>query len=171
MRASVCGLAAVVAAACCMVGEGGVAPSEEYARQEFSRYVTRMTGRDYDGPLEIVLDDTLGKEEFVVSKRDGKLSIRGGVRGVLYGVYDVLEKFGGVRWYSSWCEKVPKSERFDVPEGTDYSDKPAFWARFPYWTDVLKHPDFAARLRTTTTRTGASARSARRSTTRRAIPA
>ena len=147
MRMFACGLSALVAVACCRTGNGGDAPSEVYARQEFSRYVTRMTGRDYDGPLEIVLDGKLGKEEFVVSKRDGKLSIRGGVRGVLYGVYDVLEKFGGVRWYSSWCEKVPKAERLAVPEGTDYSEKPAFWTRLPYWIDVLKHPDFAARLR------------------------
>lgn len=122
-------------------------PSVEYAREEFSKYVRRMTGRDYDGKIEVILDGALGKEEFAVSQLDGKLTVRGGVRGVLYGVYDVLERFGGVRWYSSWCEKVPSAERFVVPEGTKYSEKPTFWMRLPYWTDILRHADFAARLR------------------------
>lgn len=122
-------------------------PSVAYAREEFSKYVKQITGRDYDGKLEVILDGSLGKDEFVVSQLDGTLTIRGGIRGVLYGVYDVLERFGGVRWYSSWCEKVPSAERFAVPDGTEYSEKPAFWMRLPYWIDILKHADFAARLR------------------------
>lgn len=130
------------------------APSVRYAAEEYVKYVGRISGEktgvvsEAASPcVRIAIDSNAGADEFRIRASESGLEITGGRRGILYGVYDVLEKFGGVRWYSSWCEKVPKAERFVVPEGTDYSEKPAFWVRLPYWIDILKHPDFAARLR------------------------
>ena len=68
-------------------------------------------------------------------------------RGALYGVYELLERFGGCRWYASWCEKVPRRDRFAVPDTLDDTQVPAFAMREPFWFDVLEHGAFAARLR------------------------
>ena len=68
-------------------------------------------------------------------------------RGVLYGVYEVLERFAGCRWYSSWCSSVPRLKRVEVPADLDETQRPAFAMREPYWYDVIAHPEFAARLR------------------------
>lgn len=58
----------------------------------------------------------------------------GGRRGVLYGVYELLEKFGGCRWYASWHTVVPKREAFSVPGDLNDAQKPAFPHREPHWT-------------------------------------
>ena len=68
-------------------------------------------------------------------------------RGVLYGVYELLECYAGCRWYASWHTVTPKREKLEVPETLDVTEKPAFIMREPHWYDVLRHPDFAARLR------------------------
>lgn len=68
-------------------------------------------------------------------------------RGTLYGVYEVLERFAGCRWYSSWHSVVPERESIEVPATIDDVQVPAFAMREPYWFDVKHHPEFAARLR------------------------
>ena len=70
--------------------------------------------------------------------------------GPLYAVYELLERFGGCRWYASWCERVPALDRFAVPSPFDETHVPAFAMRQPWWFDPLRHHAFAARLRINT---------------------
>ena len=76
-----------------------------------------------------------------------RLFVTGGVRGVLYGVYELLETYGGVGWFASWRTIVPESDRFSVPEDLDVEQWPAFAMRHTSWFDVIRNPAFAARLR------------------------
>ncbi|MCK5849863.1 MAG: DUF4838 domain-containing protein, partial [Kiritimatiellae bacterium] len=62
-----------------------------------------------------------------------------------YGVYELLEKHGGYRWYSSWHNKIPKLDKWVIPELND-TQTPAFVVREPFWHDMFKG-DFAARSR------------------------
>ena len=71
----------------------------------------------------------------------------GGPRGVLYGVYELLERFAGCRWYASWHTVAPPRDRFEVPANLDETHTPAFAMREPYWFDVHENQEFAARLR------------------------
>ena len=71
----------------------------------------------------------------------------GGPRGVLYGVYELLERFAGCRWYASWHTVTPGRDRIEVPAGLDEMHSPAFAMREPYWYDVRENQAFAARLR------------------------
>ncbi|MBQ6247096.1 MAG: DUF4838 domain-containing protein, partial [Kiritimatiellae bacterium] len=71
----------------------------------------------------------------------------GGDSGVLYGVYELLERFAGCRWYASWHSVVPRRDRIEVPDDIDETHVPAFAMREPFWFDVRMHPEFAARLR------------------------
>ena len=82
-------------------------------------------------------------------KADGnRLRIVGdNARGTLYGVYEVLERFVGCRWYASWRTVVPKRDRIEIPANLDESQTPAFAMREPFWYDVTMHPEFSARLR------------------------
>lgn len=138
-------------------------PVEQYAAQELHDYAKKLTGEDLrlektkeTKGARIVIrqrnNTELGMDGFRVKvMSDRSVVIAGGVRGVLYGVYDVLERFGGVKWYASWHEVVPKIDWFRLPVDTDYVRKPAFRMRQPYFTDILVHPDFAARMRATGT--------------------
>ncbi len=72
--------------------------------------------------------------------------MRGGVRGCLYGAYELLETYGGVGWFASWRTVVPRLERLAVPAALDDVQRPAFTMRMTSWQDALRG-DFAARLR------------------------
>ena len=83
----------------------------------------------------------------IVADGDALRIVGGSERGVLYGVYEFLERFAGCRWYASWHSVVPKRDRIDVPADLDETQAPAFAMREPYWYDVTKNQEFAARLR------------------------
>ena len=138
----------------CALAVEAQGPSAEYAAQELRNYVRRLTGVDLPAgglPRRIVLapgDAALGDDGFAIEATADELRISGGRRGVLFGVYEVLTRFGGVEWFSSWCEEVPRLERLAVPAGYRDSQKPAIPVREIFWTDVTCHSEFAARLRT-----------------------
>ena len=134
--------------------------SQRYAAEELAAYVEKLTGVRLEtagtGPLPRGVrairlataqpGDGLGESGFRLQAKDGDLVITGSdERGCLYGVYELLERFGGVRWYASWCEKVPRLERLSVPADLDVTEKPAFAMRQPFWHDVRENDAFAAR--------------------------
>ena len=72
-----------------------------------------------------VFDAQLGREGWKLENANGKLTISGGrPRGVLYGVYDFLEKYIGARFLSAEFEHIPavetitlyKSDVTEIPE-------------------------------------------------------
>jgi len=141
-------------------------PCERYAAEELRDYVEKATGvrmcidtKAAPGMKHIrvgkealrALDEStagLGEDGFRIVERSGDVLIAGSPkRGALYGVYEFLEKFVGVRWYSSWHQVVPRREAIVLPVGYNQVEVPAFLMREPFWYDVLSHPEFAARLR------------------------
>jgi hypothetical protein len=88
----------------------------------------------------------LGEDGFSLKVVEGDLLVTGGNRGVLYGVYELLERYGGCRWYASWHTVVPARDAFSVPDDLDDAQTPAFLCRDVHWWDYFKG-DFAARNR------------------------
>jgi len=119
-------------AACTIVRPAAASPSQVYAAEELQRFTEQMTGVKLpiatdEAPLParaVVLGDTrftsevlggpaevkgLGEDGFRLVRRGDRLLVLGGpVRGTLYGVYELLERFGGCRWYSSWHSVIPR---------------------------------------------------------------
>ena len=139
-------------------------PAQRYAAEELRDFAERTTGVAL--PIkEFSADDTVPAKAVVLTAGDGKgaalgedgfclrvkgdrILVKGGSgRGTLYGVYEILERFAGCRWYSSWHSVIPKLDRIAVPDDLDETQKPAIAVRIPYWYDIIKHRDFAARLR------------------------
>ena len=127
--------------------------SVQYAAQELQHYVEALTGvtlpvrTDSDGPaIRLERTDEHGEDGFRLVARPPDLLIRGGVRGCLYGVYELLETYGGVGWFASWRTVVPQLDRFVVPDTLDAEQRPAFAMRMTSWKDA-RNGDFAARLR------------------------
>ena len=146
-------------------------PAVRYAAEELRDYVKKLTGVELtingEAGHRIHLVNLLVDDEFyacvrsltgasltvvapdgfnIVRKGDGLWILGEGPRGCLYGVYDLLERYGGVGFYSSWCEKVPRLEKLTAPRGVVVSS-PAFAMREPFWYDVNEHREFAAKLR------------------------
>ncbi len=147
-------------AACTIVRPATASPSQVYAAEELQRFTEQMTGvrlpiTTDEAPLparSVMLGDTrftaellgspadmkaLGEDGFRLVRRGDRLLILGGpVRGTLYGVYELLDRFGGCRWYSSWHSVVPRRDSFAVP-ALDETQKPAFALREPFWFDMF----------------------------------
>lgn len=123
-----------------------------YAAKELRYYLDRMTSASFQideagsGSVIVVSrDENMGLEEFSVRADGSKIEIKGGNRGVIYGVYDFLEKLG-CRFFTSECEKIPTVKTLDVPM-LDYSDRPVFEYREHNYFDVTNYPRFAVRCR------------------------
>lgn len=152
---------------CTIVRPASASPSQAYAAEELQRFTEQMTGvklpilTDAE-PLPdraVLLGETrftadllggsanvqaLGEDGFRLVRRGERLLVLGGpVRGTLYGVYELLERFGSCRWYSSWHSVIPRRDALAVPE-LDETQKPAFALREPFWFDMFDG-DLAAR--------------------------
>lgn len=125
-----------------------------YAAKELRWYFGRMTAavfeilasEEYAGPaVRITRDGRCAGEAYrIVSDADG-VSVTGGNRGLLYGVYELLERLG-CRFFTKDCEKIPVSNQLTIPF-MDVGGQPAFEYRSHNYADVLQSPRFAVRCR------------------------
>ena len=140
-----------------IVVRAGATACERYAADELRAFLERQTGVSLpvatdDGPLParaILLGTTrhtgallggtdgdrdLGDEGFRLKAVPPHLLILGGDgRGPLYGVYELLERFGGCAWYAPRFEVVPSLASFSVPGDLDETHRPAFDLRTENW--------------------------------------
>ena len=157
------------AAAVTIVRPAGASASQIHAAEELQAFTEQMTGVKLpvvtdEGPLPeraILLGDTrhtaqvlggpadlagLGEDGFRLKTEGNHLLILGGpVRGTLYGVYELLERHGGCRWYTSWHQVIPRLEEWTLPD-LDDTQRPAFAMREVFWFDMF-NGDLAARNR------------------------
>ena len=99
-----------------------------FAGAELARHLEKITGvtisvRDIAGPVGegstviLRLEKELSEEAFVRRVGDGRIEIAGGSeRGVLYGVYDLLETVG-CRWLTPGQDYVPRLDPLAVLRG------------------------------------------------------
>ena len=133
--------------------------SQQYAAEELQTFAEQLTGVRLPivkGPatrppkairLGCATEERLGTDGFRLRAVGEDLEvIASDVRGTLYGVYEILETYGGCRWYSSWHSVIPKISRLAVPARLDDVQIPAFPHREPFWFDMFR-ADFAARNR------------------------
>lgn len=134
-------------------------PVLEYAAEEFRDWTEKLTGvrlavaTNANPPKAVYVggmtEAGLGTDGFRVRAEGKSIRILGSSesRGVLYGVYELLETYGGIGWFSSWHTVVPATGRFAIPDNLDDKQVPAFDWREPFSYDVNKHAAFAARIR------------------------
>jgi len=162
-------LAAHSASQFTIVRPAAASPSQVYAAEELQRFAKQMTGAE----LPIITDDQalpakaillgvtrhtetvlgepldlskLGDDGLRIVTRAPHLLIIGSpVRGTLYGVYELLEKYGGCRWYAKHHHVVPKLDSWMIPQ-LDEIQVPAFPMREPFWWGMFDG-DFAARCK------------------------
>lgn len=105
---------------CRVVVTTSLGATEDYAATELKDYVERLTGVRLGsaGSRQITItrdDSRYGTDGFNVRVSGPTLAITGGKRGVIYGVYELLETYGGVGWFSPNRTVVPTAAKFAVP--------------------------------------------------------
>ncbi|MFC1526097.1 DUF4838 domain-containing protein [Candidatus Latescibacterota bacterium] len=132
-------------------------PAESYAAEELRRWLEASTGREWQiaasgqegaAQVRLLADAGLGEEEFRVEVERHGITIAGGrPRGVLYGMYQLLEDGLGVRFLTWDHTHVPTG--MSIPCGTcHYAPKLSF--RWSFYRENAERPEFAARLRVNT---------------------
>jgi len=133
-----------------------------YAAGELSRYLEAISACR----LPIGTDDSLADEEFCLGQvarsdkpdnvclsHDGyTLDTRGkrifvvsdSPRGVLFGVYALLEEAFGCRFFTEKAEWIPKCGTLALPD-IHLTRVSPFEYRDCFWHEVTSHPDFAAK--------------------------
>jgi len=140
-------LAAVAACSCLSRATYAAADTAQYAAAEWKRWSAGISGADaLRVRFEIVPDH--GDDGFRISRSGGgEVLVSGGRRGVIYGAYDILERYAGVVFCTSWFTYVPEKAVLAVPADVDVLEKPAFFRREAGWADAFRHADFSVRCR------------------------
>ncbi|MCX6623222.1 MAG: DUF4838 domain-containing protein, partial [Acidobacteria bacterium] len=87
-----------------------------------------------------------GPEGFRLKTAAAGITISGGrQRGVMYGVYSLLERLG-CRWFTRDMSRIPKQKTIRVP-ALDVVERPSFEMRWPGITEAMEPEakDWAAR--------------------------
>jgi hypothetical protein len=151
-----------------IVQQSGATPAEQTAAEELASFLRLSTGGRFEiravavgvppekaiivgpGPVAQALfpDEALHRlqpEEFVMRSRKGRLLLAGGrPRGTLYAVYQFLQRFQGVRWWSPHATSVPRRGAFQIPDLNEHG-QPAFQYRYPWWFDGVYSPQWEVR--------------------------
>ena len=133
------------------------APAETYAAEEMQRWLAESTGMELpigsergDGAHQILLrgDSGMGEEQFDIQIHADRMVITGGrPRGVLYGVYQLLEDRLGVRFLT--CDHTHVPQAASIACGACAYEPPLSF-RWSFYRENAERPDFAARLRVNT---------------------
>ena len=151
--------ALVVTASDLVIAERGKAPKydivipekptvwQRHAASELRKWTKELTGVELAicegkgaAPCHIRLIEpephlSLGDEGFNLRTEKSDVVVRGGRRGMLYGVNELLETYGGIGWFSPWRTVVPKTGVLKVPDSLYDTQRPAFEMRYTdfYW--------------------------------------
>lgn len=120
---------------------GGNSPAEKNAVAELQKYLQKkgvhITNTNAF-PITVSIDSSLGEDAFLVKATVGEdkseqMSIVGGNgRGVLYGVYQFLEKYASVRFFTPELEICEKGT-VAIPDGVLLDVSPTFDMRHTDW--------------------------------------
>jgi len=136
-------------------------PAVAYAAQELRAWLgeagisltTAISSADTNGARVITLavDPELPAEGLLLRLEADRLRIEGGSpRGVLYGVYEFLERYLGVRFLTAGHTHVPDDAAARPLPRETFAYSPPFEFRWPYLGETSLYPTFAARLRCNT---------------------
>ena len=134
---------------------------EQYAANELCSYLSLMTSAafdvvqaPYDG-VQIAIgraaevfaapDPGLGEDGFCIETGAYGAAIRGGKRGAIYGVYELLERLG-CRFFTPTCEKIPSETELMLPE-LHTRQVPALEYRDHGYCDFVQNGRFAVKSR------------------------
>ena len=119
----------------------GDTPAELTAAQDLQKYLTKK-GVDANAqngfPISLSIDASLGDDAYRVTatvgegKTEGLSIIGGNGRGILYGVYEFLEKYADVRFFTPELEVCEKGDVI-ISDGISIDYTPTFELRQTDW--------------------------------------
>lgn len=92
-------------------------------------------------------EEKLYTDGFLLESKGNTIYITGAQdRGTLYGCYDFLERYLGIRFFAADETKIPKYKDLSVGD-IHVEEIPDFWGRDSHFYSTIYNPTFAARMR------------------------
>ena len=137
---------------------------ESYAANELRHYLNMITGASFKivsekkgaviavgkaaeilGVTHQKMNRTTDADSFTVRRVGNSLAVVGGIRGVIYGAYELLERLG-CRFFTPICEKIPVKPDLDLPD-IDTTQEPVLEYRHHNCRDINNSQRFAVKCR------------------------
>ncbi len=145
-----------------IIAAANASPQEKYAAQELKNYLDFITSSSVPmgdegtsgpviaigraaGRLGVMAGAELGDDGFTLRTVGDSMGIVGGRRGIIYGVYEFLERLG-CRFFTPTCEKIPSIPDLPLPK-VDDTQIPVLEFRYHNYRDFTRYPRFAVKNR------------------------
>lgn len=112
----------------------GERPLERFAAEELKKYLSLLglvEAENAGNRFIFSADETLGSEGFSIRIEENTVTLAGNGNGVLYGVYELLERYFGF-CFATYTEIISEKEQFELPLGEYRKEK----ADLPYRTAI-----------------------------------
>ncbi len=112
-------------------------PTALHAAQELAKYLQKkgITVAEGGFSISITVDPSFEQDSYKIEATEKGMTIIGDNSGVLYGVYNFLEEYAGIRFFTPKLEICPKGD-IVIPEGLVLEYSPAMKARRLTWHSV-----------------------------------
>ena len=130
-------------------------PQGLYAADELRYYLSLITAAQFEivknklNMPAVILQYTdaeeIGEDGFSIRSAGKDMIITGGKRGIIYGVYELLEKLG-CRFFTALCEKIPIKASLLMPVINE-THIPVLEYREHNYADAVKYTRFAVKCR------------------------
>lgn len=121
-------------------------PTALHAAKELAKYL-QMKGVCIcaDGyQISIVVDASMEEDSYKIEATENGMTIKGDNTGVLYGVYNFLEAYAGIRFFTPTLETCPAGE-IVIPDGLVLEHSPAMKARRLSWHSIRTDADWCVK--------------------------
>ena len=124
----------------------GNEPTALYAAEELAKYLQKKgVAIAPDGfAISITVDASLAQDSYRIEATDKCMTICGDNNGVLYGVYNFLEKYAGVRFFTPTLELCQKGD-VTIPHGLVLEHNPAMKGRRLSWHSIQNSAEWCAK--------------------------
>ena len=124
-------------------------PTALHAAEELAKYLQKKgIAIDENGfPISIVVDTSLEQDSYKIEATLGEnegMTVRGDNTGVLYGVYNFLEAYAGIRFFTPTLEICPKGD-ITIPQGLVLAHNPVMKGRRLTWHSVNSSADWCVK--------------------------
>ena len=121
-------------------------PTALFAAEELQKYLQKkdVTATEGGYPIAIVVDSSLAEDSYKIEADKNGMTVTGDKNGVLYGVYNFLEKYAGIRFLTPTLELCPKGN-VEIPQGLILSHNPAMKARRLTWHCIASSPEWCVK--------------------------
>ena len=121
----------------CVNVTSGNEPTALHAAEELTKYLQKkgVAIREDGFAISVAVDPSLDQDGYKIEADENGMSIKGDNTGVLYGVYNFLEKFAGIRFLTPTLELCPEGN-IEIFDGVLMEYAPAMKARRLTWHSV-----------------------------------